>query len=265
MKKHGCNGQILFSLCGLEEILGKSSWKHWGNFNHICLDWSLGGRPEKLLVKFCFYKKTWLKWVQFIFTLWTRRDSFNFFFSETFEANMAIFWDFFRLCKLEQILWKSSHKPLGWFFKWLTSLMYYYYVYITMIVYFLTDVMKWLRGKWNQLMKLVIPVWSSIGQDFCVPSMHNREFKFGYQHFLLCQKSFLNSLPNDKILDQSKLKAFADDKIDCWNDDLYLWYGRKHCGKRRKCWLPAFSPFPTVFSKAFFLRVVKSRDCVVKS
>ena len=69
--------------------------------------------------------------------------------------------------------------------------MYYYYVYITMIVYFLTDVMKWLRGKWNQLMKLVIPVWPSIGQDFCVPSMHNREFKFGYQHFLLCQKSFL--------------------------------------------------------------------------
>ena len=23
---------------------------------------------------------------------------------------------------------------------------------------------------------------------------------------------------------------------------------RKHCGKRRKCWLPAFSPFPAVFS-----------------
>ena len=23
---------------------------------------------------------------------------------------------------------------------------------------------------------------------------------------------------------------------------------RKHCGKRRKCWSPAFSPFPTVFS-----------------
>ena len=27
---------------------------------------------------------------------------------------------------------------------------------------------------------------------------------------------------------------------------------------------PAFSPFTTVFSKGFFLRVVKSRDCVVK-
>ena len=22
---------------------------------------------------------------------------------------------------------------------------------------------------------------------------------------------------------------------------------RKHCGKRRKCWLPAFPPFPTMF------------------
>ena len=36
-------------------------------------------------------------------------------------------------------------------------------------------------------------------------------------------------------------------------------------GKRRKCWLPAFSPFPTMFSTVFFLMVVKSQDCVVKS
>ena len=28
---------------------------------------------------------------------------------------------------------------------------------------------------------------------------------------------------------------------------------RKDSGKRRQCWLPAFSPFPTMFSKAFFL------------
>ena len=28
--------------------------------------------------------------------------------------------------------------------------------------------------------------------------------------------------------------------------------------KRRKCWLPAFSPFPTMFSKGHFLRVVKN-------
>ena len=34
--------------------------------------------------------------------------------------------------------------------------------------------------------------------------------------------------------------------------------GRKHCGKRRKCWLPAFSPFPTMFSKAFFNMVIRN-------
>ena len=96
--------------------------------------------------------------------------------------------------------------------------MYYYYVYITMIVYFLTDVMKWLRGKWNQLMKLVIPVWSSIGQDFCVPSMHNREFKFGYQHFLLCQKSFL------KVSSKWLLKNKSD------NGKLLL--GKTYSGER---------------------------------
>ena len=40
--------------------------------------------------------------------------------------------------------------------------------------------------------------------------------------------------------------------------------GRKHFGQRRKCWLPAFSPFPKMFSKASFLRVIKSQDCVEK-
>ena len=36
--------------------------------------------------------------------------------------------------------------------------------------------------------------------------------------------------------------------------------GRKPCGKRRKCWLPAFSLFPKMFSKGFFFRVIKSQD-----
>ena len=55
----------------------------------------------------------------------------------------------------------------------------------------------------------------------------------------------INPLPNVKYLDWSKFKAFADDlrKENCFRKD------RKHCGKRRKCWLPAFSPFPTIFFK----------------
>ena len=35
--------------------------------------------------------------------------------------------------------------------------------------------------------------------------------------------------------------------------------------KGEKCWFPEFSPFPTMFSKGFFLGFVKSLDCVVKS
>ena len=33
-------------------------------------------------------------------------------------------------------------------------------------------------------------------------------------------------------------------------------------GKRKKCWLPAFSPFLTMFSYACFPRGFKNRDCV---
>ena len=57
-----------------------------------------------------------------------------------------------------------------------------------------------------------------IGQDFCVPSMHSREFKFGYQHFLLCQKSFL------KVSSKWLLKNKSD------NGKLLL--GKTYSGER---------------------------------
>ena len=65
----------------------------------------------------------------------------------------------------------------------------------------------------------------------------------------------INSLPNDKFVDWSKLKAFADDKINV-SEKLKFVVGwvEKHCGKRRKCWLPAFYPFPTMFLKDFFFK-----------
>ena len=78
---------------------------------------------------------------------------------------------------------------------------------------------------------------------------------------LLC---IFNYLPNDNILDVTKLKAFADDKNVA--QMLITDFDRveNFAGKRRKCWIPAFSPFPAMFSKGFFLRIGKSRDCVVK-
>ena len=64
---------------------------------------------------------------------------------------------------------------------------------------------------------------------------------------------FINSLPDDKFYDWSKFKAFADDKKKInvnYKQKCFFGMGRKHCGKRRKCWLPAFSPFPQCFQKA---------------
>ena len=40
--------------------------------------------------------------------------------------------------------------------------------------------------------------------------------------------------------------------------------GRKHCGKRRNCSLRAISSFPTVLSKDYYCRHVKSRACLGK-
>ena len=38
----------------------------------------------------------------------------------------------------------------------------------------------------------------------------------------------------------------------------------KHCGKRIKCWLTAIFPFPQCFP-SFFFKLIKKRDCVVKT
>ena len=65
-------------------------------------------------------------------------------------------------------------------------------------------------------------------------------------------------------LDEPESICRRQDKC-CSSVDFCHSYDRKHCGKSRKCWLPAFSPFPTMFSKGFFLRIVKSRDREVKS
>ena len=67
----------------------------------------------------------------------------------------------------------------------------------------------------------------------------------------------VNSLPNEK-----KFRPVQIERICRWQNkcdskiELYFVKGRKHCEKRRKCWLPAFSPFRTMFSRDFLYRVV---------
>ena len=76
----------------------------------------------------------------------------------------------------------------------------------------------------------------------------------------------LNSLPNGKSSDCIKFKALEDDQINV-GYKLKTVYGRVENikGTGEKFWLPAFSPFSTMFSKAFSSRVVTSPDCVEKS
>ena len=63
----------------------------------------------------------------------------------------------------------------------------------------------------------------------------------------------------------TKFKAFADDKLNIAKMIISLCDRVENTvGKEEKCWLPAFSSFATVLSKAFFFRVVKSCDYVVK-
>ena len=75
-----------------------------------------------------------------------------------------------------------------------------------------------------------------------------------------------NSLPNNKFLDWSKLKAFADDKINV-TEKLIFVLGRVEniVRKGENAGYQHFLLFPQCFQKASFFKVVKSPDCVVKS
>ena len=70
-------------------------------------------------------------------------------------------------------------------------------------------------------------------------------------HFLQTCNCCLQTLSDWKILKfviWEKVKRLTlYHTIPPFNNPKEEGFG-KHCGKRRKCWLPAFSPFPTMFS-----------------
>ena len=73
-----------------------------------------------------------------------------------------------------------------------------------------------------------------------------------------------NSLPSDKIFAVPKVKLFADTKLNVANMMIPVFVGIENfMGKGENAFYQIFPP-PTMFSKGFFHRVVKSRDCVVK-
>ena len=61
------------------------------------------------------------------------------------------------------------------------------------------------------------------------------------------------------------LKTLADDKLKIAEiADFVLDRYEKIVRKRRKCWLPAFSPFSHNVFKGCFSKVGKPQDCLVK-
>ena len=70
----------------------------------------------------------------------------------------------------------------------------------------------------------------------------------------------VNFLPHDKTVDCSKLKAFEDYMKNA-TQNLKCDTGREE-KTLQKCCLPAYSPFPTMFSKAFFPRFDEIWTCV---
>ena len=79
----------------------------------------------------------------------------------------------------------------------------------------------------------------------------------------LVKSQLFTKLQNFKTL--TKLKAFADNKFTVAKIMISVFDRMENSWQRRKCCLPAFSSFPTMFSKALCSKVVKTHDCMVKS
>ena len=85
------------------------------------------------------------------------------------------------------------------------------------------------------------------------------------QTMVFCLWKGFNALPNKKFLDVTKLKAFADSKLNVAKMTICLFDRVENTvGKRLNASDKHFLLF-SQFSKAFFCRVVKSGNCVVKS
>ena len=68
---------------------------------------------------------------------------------------------------------------------------------------------------------------------------------------------WVNSLPNNKILDLFKFKAFFRQQNNCnFNTEILFRDGKKTFWEKEKMLVTSISPFPTLFSKGFFFRVV---------
>ena len=85
-----------------------------------------------------------------------------------------------------------------------------------------------------------------------------------YGSIIMWCLAWLKSLPHNKILDWSKLKAFADKEMKLAKTTISFFDRVENIVVKGEIAGKAFCLFPTMFSKGFLLRVVKSRDCLLE-
>ena len=90
--------------------------------------------------------------------------------------------------------------------------------------------------------------WSDIWSMFSNNNLHQRQ---------------VNSFTNNKILDMTKLKTFADDELKVAIMTISLFDRVKNTVGKGEMLVTSIFSLPTGFSKVLSLRVVRCRDCVV--
>ena len=75
--------------------------------------------------------------------------------------------------------------------------------------------------------------------------------------------TYINPLPNDEYLDWSKFKVFAVDKTNVTQKQKFFLGLVENIAEKGEN--PGYQHFLLMFSKGFFFRIDKSRDCVVKT
>ena len=104
----------------------------------------------------------------------------------------------------------------------------------------------------------------SRGFFFCVFAQLNLFCSLPHKGYLHEHSTLFNPLLNDKFLDWSKLKAFADDKINSTDKQkFFLALVENIVRKGENAGYQHFLLIPQCFQKFSFFRVIKSRDCVV--
>ena len=85
------------------------------------------------------------------------------------------------------------------------------------------------NNSWHEIKETETTVVCKDELNLCDRGKHEK--KIFIAHAVSC--SLFYSIPNDKILDLSKLKEFTDNKINVIK--ICFGKGRKHCGERGKC------------------------------